>query len=81
MTSLQIYLVKNMMIRNKVMCFSQPILRSEWNIASKQWSRQCSDKVDNEARKLPIRRPKLNASDRLEKLLKDHEHDDKKELK
>ena len=76
MPSLQIYLVKNMMIRNKVMCFSQSILRSEWNIASKQWSRQCSDKVDNnETGKLPIRRSKLNASDRLEKLLKDHEED------
>ena len=76
MTSLQIYLVKNMMIRNKVMCFSQTILRSELNIASKQWSRQCSDKVDNnETGKLPIRRSKLNASDRLEKLIKDHEED------
>ena len=75
MTSLQIYLVKNTMIRNKVMCFSQTILRSEWNIASQQWSRQCSDKVDNETGKLPIRRSKLNASDRLEKLLKDHEED------
>ena len=80
MTSLQIYLAKNMMIRNKVMCFSQSILRSEMNIASKQWCRQCSDKVDNnETGKLPIRRSKLNASDRLEKLLKDH--DDKIELK
>ena len=50
------------------------------NIASKQWCRQCSDKVDNnETGKLPIRRSKLNASDRLEKLLKDH--DDKIELK
>ena len=57
------------------MCFSQTILRSEWNTASQQWSRQCSDKVDNETGKLPIRRPKLNASDRLEKLLKDHEED------
>ena len=76
MTSLQIYLVKNTMIRNKLMCLSQPILRSEWNIASKQCSRQCSDKVDNiETGKLPIRRSKLNASDRLEKLLKDHEED------
>ena len=62
------------------MCLSQPILRSEWNIASKQCSRQRSDKVDNiETGKLPIRRSKLNASDRLEKLLKDH--DDKIELK
>ena len=75
MTSLQIYLAKNMMIRNKVMCFSQSILRSELNNASKQWSRQCSDKVDDETGKLPIRRSKLNASDRLEKLLKDHEED------
>ena len=76
MTSLQIYLVKNMMIRNKVMCYSQSILRSECNIASQLWRRQCSDKVDNDARKVPpIRRPKLNASDRLEKLLKDHEED------
>ena len=46
------------------------------NGAFKQWSRQCSDKVDNnETGKLPIRRSKLNASDRLEKLLKDHEED------
>ena len=75
MPSLQIYLVKNMMIRNKILCFSQPFVRSEWNIASKQWCRQCSDKTDNETGKLPIRRSKLNASDRLEKLLKDHEED------
>merc|ERR1719192_2072338 len=61
------------------MCFSQTMLRSEMNGAFKQWCRQCSDKVDNnETGKLPIRRPKLNASDRLEKLLKDHEEDVKK---
>ena len=65
-----------MMIRNKVMHFSQSILRSELNSATKPWSRQCSDKVDNiETGKLPIRISKLNASDRLEKLLKDHEED------
>ena len=51
------------------------MLRSELNSATKQWSRQCSDKVDNETGELPIRRSKLNASDRLEKLLKDHEED------
>ena len=75
MPSLQIYSVKNTMIRNKILCFSQSILRSELNSATKPWSRQCSDKVDNETGKLPIRRSKLNASDRLEKLLKDHEED------